>query len=369
MSDGTYQRYALDPTGENPDNLIIQEFKQLSDRDLRFVVPMHGPFFVKSARLYDGVTKRLLTKSEDGVSGDYVVPMISQEATLRFGEEISDSVLILNKDVASSVYVTYQALGGNFKNNISNIVNIFETFLNDNRAVDWLTGVYGKPNAYPPSLHGHFLTDIFGFETMTFMLEQIRQAILISYSPAWDILLDAIASNKATKADVDNGIVSDRLVSLEVLQHAAFRYNFNSVSVTPNGVGIKNAGTQYFHIAATNAPQLDRYYWEIEHITTTSDDFVFNNGYFSLTNGQGDFYIQTNKMLDSVERKFRISLFRGGVDRYKIFTSNEMIMNKQGRIASDTLFASMTREPTYPTLPLTSKTYSVSRRYKDAYRC
>lgn len=363
------QRYALDPTGENQDNLIIQENKILSNRDLRFLIPTHGPFFSDSVHVYDGVTNRPLVKATANNPGDYTIPMISQEATLRFGQEIADSILITNSAVAASVNVTYQALGGNFQNNISNVVNIFETFLNDNRTIDWLTGVYGKPNEYPPSLHGHYLSDIFGFETMTYMLEQIRQAILISYSPAWDMLIDAIRTNTATKTDIEAGLVNNKLVTLEVLQHASFFYNFNSVGMIPNGVNIKNGKDQYYDVSATNAPSSDRYYWEIQHISTTFADFAYSSGYFDLTNGKGKFMIQPMRIDEPNERTFKIKFFRGGVQRCCIFESQLMTMNAQGRLASDVLFYAMNKLPTDPTLPITAKTYSVSRRMHDAVRC
>lgn len=369
MSEGVYSRYALDPTGENPDNLVIEELHSLSNRPLRFIVPKHSPFFAESVQVFDGVTKRPLNRSVNGSAGDYTIPMISQEATLRFGQDIADSILIINPAVASTAYVTYQVLGGNFQNNIDNIVNIYESFLNDNRMIDWLTGVYGKPSAYPPNLHGHYLSDLFGFETMTFVLEQIKQAILISYSPAWDMLLDALRNQAATRTHVDTGVTNDRFVTLDVLQYAAKRYNFNSISMTPSSASFFEGESKRFFIEASNAPENDRYYWEIEHITTTQDDFAYNNGYVTLMNGEADFLLQTMKRGDNEEKQFKILLMRGGLKRYVLVESQVMTMNVQRFDNSRSLFAAMTKDTSEPSLAISAKCYAVSRSLKNAVRC
>ena len=121
-----YYRYPEDPTGVNPDNLVSGEIHQLSNRPIRVAVPKYAPFFTDSLIVYDGLTQQPLVRGQD-----YKIPTISREATLRFGKEIADAILIENSNVSDEIRITYQVLGGVHQNNIDNIVNIYEQFVND----------------------------------------------------------------------------------------------------------------------------------------------------------------------------------------------------------------------------------------------
>lgn len=362
---GLYQRYALDPVGNNPDNLVIEEGPHnLSNRELRFFVPDFAPFYVDSLIVYDGVSKTPLRKDQ------FVAPTVSQEASLKYGQDIADSILILDKTVSSSVYVTYQALGGNYQNNIKNVINIYEAFLNDHRAIDWVDGVYGKPSTYPPSLHTHYITEIFGFETLTFVLEQIKQAILISYSPAWDMLLEALKNKAASRSDIDQGLTNERLVQLDVLQYAANRYNFNTITMTPEVVRLGNGRRQRFEISASNAPSFDRYIWHVEHITTTNEDFKYTNGYVDLSRGEGAFELYTTESeTKEPEKKFRIILSRGTKDNYRIYESKDFVLARHSGLGKDSFYAAMSN-PCYnaPNIRKTASMHAMSRRIWNAVK-
>ncbi len=338
MPNGTYHRYAIDPTGSNIDNFVSGEEHDLSDRELRFVIPKHAPFFSENVVVYDAATNLPLVKTTKDTPGQYIIPLISQEATLKFGLEVADGILITDQSVSSKVKISYQVVGGVFQSNIDNVVNIFETFLNDNRAIDWFTGIYGKPNYYPPGEHPHHIVDIFGFESMTFMLERIYQAILLGHVPAYEMIFDALKNHRATKDDVDNGIVNDKLVPLDVLQYASNRYNYNQVTLSALRTVAGNGKILHFTVQETNAPISDRLYWTIEHITSTPDDFVLNSGSFTLHKGVGSFQVQTAlNFFPENDETFKISLRRGGPDRYVLLTSNEFTLKAhssfyQGRI-------------------------------------
>ena len=343
MSDQVYIRYAYDPTGSNPDNLVVNEEIRLSTRELRAAVPMHGPFYVESLRVYDKYTMQPLKRiTKDSPTGDFSVPMISQEATLKLGQEVADTFLIMATQPTDTILVTYQAVGGNFQRNIQNVVNIFEAFLNDNRKVDWVTGIYGKPTHYPPGPHPTHMVDIFGFESMNFMLERIYQAILLGNTPAYEMILDALNKNKASKEDVDEGRINDKLVPLDVLQYATNKYNYNQISLTPMEGFAGNGRSVRLEVTATNAPLVDRLYWTIEHITTKHDDFVTNSGSFALNKGEGYFYIQTALTLAAEnDEKFRILLRRGGPDRYVVLASYEFTIPKHTSNYKDRILEAM----------------------------
>lgn len=195
-----YYRYAEDLTGVNPDNLVVGEVITLTNNPIRVAISKYAPFYVDSLVLYDNVNQRPLTK---GV--DYRVPMIVREATLQTGMEVADCVLIENSAVSSSIRFTAQVLGGDWQNNISNIAAIYESFLNDNRSVDWSTGIYGKPDGFPPSAHPTWLADIFGFGPFVAELERIAKAIELTNTPAFEALVDWFRTqNAAFQTQIDS---------------------------------------------------------------------------------------------------------------------------------------------------------------------
>lgn len=358
-----YQRYPLDTTGTNPDNFISAEEHQLENLQFRFVIPKHGPFYSESVVVMDAVTNQPLIKTSDDIVGQYTIPVISQEATLKMGLEVADAILITDRTVASRVYVSYQTVGGYFQKNTDNIVNIFNAYLNDNRRVDWVTGLYGKPTEFPPSTHAHSLMDVFGFETMTFMLERINQAILLGNTPAFQMILDAIMDLRATREDVDNGIITDKIVSLEVLQHATQRYNFNNITLTPMEAFCGNGGVTTIRVRTTDAPTRDRLYWTIEHVTTRDEDFVLSSGSFEVYRNEGTFQIQTAlNLYPEGDDRFRIQLRRGGPDRYVVMTSYEFTIPAHTSLYRDRILDAY-RVPTLstPRLAKTALTNSVNR--------
>lgn len=191
-------RYQLDPSGLNPDNAVVGEVRSLSQAQTRAVAPLYGPFFTKSLTIYDNVSNTLLIKGTD-----YTVVELLQEATLRYGEEIAQLILITNPAVNDTVRLSYQVLGGPNQNNVDAIVNMYESIMQDQRPVDW-ANVLNKPVAYPPSLHTHFLEDVYGFESVVIALERVRNAIVLSDVPAWEALITWIQDNVAGKTDLSS---------------------------------------------------------------------------------------------------------------------------------------------------------------------
>lgn len=183
MNPGAY-RYALDPTGLNPDNLVIAEEHQTTANSVRAVAPNSGAFFAESMLVYDSDTNTQLTAGTD-----YKCVELLQDATLKYGKEICVLLLIINPAVSSSVTITYQAVGGQFQYDGSAIANLYETVIKDNRPVDW-ENVLNRPLEYPPTMHNHLLEDVYGFEPVVAAIERVRNAILLSDVPAFEAVID-----------------------------------------------------------------------------------------------------------------------------------------------------------------------------------
>ena len=358
-----YHRYPEDLTGTKPDNLIVGELYSLSDRQVRVSVPKYGPFFVESLQVYDNVTQRRLDK---GV--DYRVPMIVREASLRTGKEIGDSILIENSEVSSQIRLTYQCLGGDYQNNIDNIVQIYESYLNDNRSVDWLTGIYGKPTEFPPSPHPHWLSEIYGFEPLTVQMERIVQAILLGNTPAFEQLLASMNSKGASIPEMNAGLPIKKFVSLEGLLHVLDKYNFNSMSMKPASLKISNGQGIWVDVKASYVPEDVNYYWSIEHDTSSPEDFVANTGYVNLSHGEGRFMIQTMKDLVAEEAEtFRIALRRNSGQGQIVMLSRQLTLAKHRDAADSSAFKALTVCCIGdPRIARTKKTMQIMRSRQDA---
>ena len=140
-------RYPEDMTGLNRDNRVADEVHILPNKAVRPCAPKYGPFFVESVLVFDKLTRQPLVKNVQ-----FKCVELLKEATLKTNKEICQLILIVDPNVGSEVEVTYQTIGGLYQNDSSAIVNLYETFLKDNRPIDW-ENVENKPYEYPSSLH------------------------------------------------------------------------------------------------------------------------------------------------------------------------------------------------------------------------
>lgn len=353
----TYYRYPEDPTGVNPDNLISGEVKTLSDRPLRIAVPEYAPFFTASLVVYDDLTQRPLIRNVD-----YRIPTISQEATLRYGLEVADVILIENTAVSPRVRYSYQAVGGDTQNNMTNLSQIFEAFVNDNRAIDWETGVYGKPTVFTPPPHGHYLSDVFGFEPLTFELERIAQAILLGNTPAYELLFKAIKAKTVTEAEIDQGAPVDKFLTLERLLYALDKFNFNAMTLTPEKDLVWNGKSLWFDLVANNASESTTYYWTIEHVGTTAADFTTSSGVVSMVNGKAQFMVQSVRdALAESEELFRVFVRKNSPTGHVLVKSRLLKMTRHDVFRRDHILEGMrTCCASSPRMKRTARTLAVN---------
>jgi hypothetical protein len=272
-------RYALDPTGHNVDNAVSGEVKNLSPAQIRAAATTYGPFFTESLTVYDHSNNRLLVR---GV--DYQCIEMLQEATLRFGKEIAQLILIINPAVSSSVRLNYQVLGGHYQNNNDALVNIYNTYMMDDRPVDW-SNVLNKPLEYTPSLHAHLLEDLVGFEPVVVALERIRNAIVLSDVPAFEALIDWVNANAGSAVMVD-----PVLPEVDVSQ------------------------THIFTVTTSNKRNGTTYYWVIDHRGTEEANFVATSGEFTLFQNKATFSINTSSVAPFVAGSFDILIKAGSVN-------------------------------------------------------
>lgn len=308
-------RYPLDTTGVNPDNAVINEVHALSTAQVRALAPIYGPFFADSLVINDNGNNRLLVK---GVS--YQIVELLQEASLKYGKEISQLVLITDLTVSTNVRLSYQTLGGLYQNNASGIVNMYETIMKDDRPIDW-GKVSAKPVEYPPTLHNHYLEDIYGFESVVFALERLRNSIVLSDVPAFEALISWVKSKVndipvVTVDEIDSALSVPKFVTFDKLLYAMKSLNFNSLTLSPTLLAMDEGASQRFDISSTNFPDNTVLYWTVEHISTEFDDFnslsgiiniVGNRGFFNLALANQGAAAETDELFKVVIRKSSVA--------------------------------------------------------------
>lgn len=337
-------RYDLDKTGVNPNNFVSREKHTLQPKerpgDVRVTSPTYGPFYAESLQMWDVDTGRLLTRGTD-----YIPTELLGDASATFGKEICQYIVVVNFAVSNNIEISYQVLGGNYQNNGSVVQNVFETFLNDTRPVDW-TNVMNKPATYPPSLHMHLLQDIIGFGPLVVALERIRQAILLSNVPMFEALIDWIKNrtlNSVTEQEIRNMSPVNKVVTFDKLLYATRYLNFNAVTYRPS-IRVMTSGTEIsFKISSTNFLPVETLYWTVRHIDTTNSNFSASNGYVAVVNQEGSFVVNTlvNTEGDNRMLNFEVDLRRNGIDGPVIAESGPMSMSV-GKVGIDLLFRYLT---------------------------
>jgi len=167
-------KYPLDLTGKNPDNLIIGEPHTLvtNGRDgLRVFVPQQGSFYTESLVVRDSSGTPLTADL------DYVATYLYEDASMRTGLEVCGAVVVKNQTIGDEISIDYQCVGGTYAQSMDALEQVLETLASDTRPVEW-ANIIGKPSVYPAGGHVHALWELYGFEYLVFQLERIHSGIL-----------------------------------------------------------------------------------------------------------------------------------------------------------------------------------------------
>ncbi len=171
--------YPYDPSGVAATNLITDELRSVqppSDiNQASFVIPLKGPFFVESLKIYTAKNKqgtRLIEGKDFFITHDFVA------GSNWLGKPLAGGIAFTNALYTGNAYFTYQTLGGEFVvNDVSILEGITRKLYADVRFVTWdqLTGV---PSAFPPDAHQHVVTDIKTLADVVTSLNSIAAALV-----------------------------------------------------------------------------------------------------------------------------------------------------------------------------------------------
>lgn len=176
-------RFNVDLTGNNINNLVVDEPHGLPLRKYRSIAPVYGPYYTESLQVVDAMTGSLLIRDSHYKCLDVVgIP------TAQSGKEICTIITIVSPTVSSNIRITYQALGGEYEHTYEAIRRLVDTLLVDNRPITW-PSILNKPAVFEPSNHLHRIGDVIGFEYLTVQLERLRSAILLGDEQSHDNIL------------------------------------------------------------------------------------------------------------------------------------------------------------------------------------
>lgn len=357
MSNYSYIRFPVDPTGKSPDNLVAGERRVMEPRKRRVVVPNHAYFYADSMRVYDAVTMRPLVK---GV--DFVIAHYHQEAMMRYGQSVAAVVVITNEAVSAEVLMDYQVVGGTLVVYHEEVKRMYDLIMADNRPIDWVN-VENKPLEFNPSLHKHLLSEIVGFEPVVFQLERVANAIVLNNIPSFEALIDFVTARykePANDQEVLDASPVDKFITMKQMLLASQHLNFNSLDWGLESRMIRNGSILNVKIDSSNIEDNGLLYWSIEHISTQADDFYGSDGSFVINDKTGSFTVQVkpNRTIKpELEEKFRIVLRRSSPQGNVISRSPVITIAKYTGFYEDAVMAAITCCLANPSINVNATTY------------
>jgi hypothetical protein len=144
-------------------------------------------------------------------TSQYSLAELLQDATMQFGQGVYCVVLITDAAVSNNVVLQYQAVGGEYQNSADGVIAAYQLAMSNSGVVSWAS-IMNKPVDYPPALHSHLLSDVYGFGAIVSALERIRNAILLNGIPTLTAIVDwfasAIVSETNARVAADDALAS-----------------------------------------------------------------------------------------------------------------------------------------------------------------
>lgn len=161
-------KYPFDPSGTATSNLIVGEEHLVPATRNRAFALEAGPFYSESVVVRTMPGNVTLTKNVD-----YRTLYLYSDATIKTGKEVNAVIHVINPAITGTVSVTYQVVGGNYSTNYDAIQLLLEQLAVDNRSVRF-SDLIDAPVAYPPAPHLHHVGNMYGWDAVVQVLEDIR---------------------------------------------------------------------------------------------------------------------------------------------------------------------------------------------------
>jgi hypothetical protein len=237
--------HEFDPSGSNPNNLVVEENHNITNTTGILTVAQAGLFYTKSL-----VVRKVLTNQILILGTDYRLQGFDPDVTAITGFECASAITFVDITLRGNVTLTYQAVGGKEGEITGLLFDLRKRIaLLASGNVTW-ADVLDKPATYPPESHVHnVLTSLTGLNAVTAALEKIVSALTNTRIPTLsgtklnnriDRLL-AILTKQRTDITNVSSLINDRLSKLTSLY-------INSSIQLDNNIG----GKTIFFTTTTN---------------------------------------------------------------------------------------------------------------------
>lgn len=303
--------YPFDPTGRASANKIINQSIVVTPptqiTDYSYVVPRGAPFYADSLVVKDGLTVGARTLVENV---DYWCVIDFLSASVSLTKRVCVGITLLDPGYSGTLYVTYQAVGGNYSLADYSILEelIRERYVTKHVSYEQLINL---PSGFAPDWHAHEIGDMVGMSEVVASLNGVKVSIdgrqgsygqlnsqisnhvnsPSAHTPS-QVGLDNVKNyNVATVADVTAG-AGNKYVTANVLkQFVASQFQNIDDLLTATDANIKYATklelNSYYNAASTDlryAPKNDTYTKaQVDNLISTT----------SSTGGSGLYYTKT----------------------------------------------------------------------------
>lgn len=228
----TPKKYAYDPTAEAIANRVVGEVHDIGSGEVRVIVPLYGPFYAHSVKLYDRRTGEKLIPNIQ-----YKTLYLDETLSLKTRYEVCGVVAVVDKALPDHLEVDlhYQVVGGEYTDYQQLILSMLQTHAIDDRGVKW-ADVKGKPERFTPTPHNHDVGDVYGWEFVVNQLQHIREAILLSDKAVHDEIL-RVFDESASRVDSDIETVRDDILA-RLQQHSDRTDNPHGTTKSQVGLGL-----------------------------------------------------------------------------------------------------------------------------------
>lgn len=352
--------YSFDPTGRATANRIenqsITVTPPSSITDYSYVVPRAAPFYAESLVVKDGTSIGARTLVENV---DYWCVIDFLSASIALNKRVSVGIALLDPGYSGTLYVTYQAVGGNYT--LADY-SILEELIRERYIVKHVSyeQVINLPSGFSPEWHQHEVADMVGMSSVVTSLDGIKAATSArngSYGQIEQMLTNHVSSvaahlpadvglgnlknyGVATLTDAKGGS-SSKYVTADILkQYVTFDKSDTTVYLTKEAAAASYqtmVGMSNYYDKATSdarfAAKADTYTkTQVDGLVTGIDVSGGLDGYYTKIQSDGRYVAKTT--LDT----YSTTLVSDG--KYATKTSLGSYYTK---VDADTIFASKTQ--------------------------
>jgi hypothetical protein len=183
--------YPIDPTGNNPDNLVAAEPQTLDTRRFRVIALNNGAFYGDSVVITDVATGLPLNSTQ------WYPSILYPQPSQQFGFPAYAVIVVTDPSVSQNVTVKYQVVGGEYSYSQEAAVTQINALNLDNRPIAW-PNVIDTPSDYPPAPHYQNFDTLYGMDFLINAIYMLGNAIMVGNAPVIDQVLAYVDSRFAS---------------------------------------------------------------------------------------------------------------------------------------------------------------------------